>query len=177
MSGSAPARLIVFAGLPGVGKTTIARELASRVHAAVIRVDAIEAAVVRHGLDSHPVGPIGYAIAHEIAAGCLQVGTSVVVDAVNPVAVARSGWSALAAGTGAALTFVEVQLGSADEHRRRVSSRVSDVDGLVVPTWDEVLASGYEAWDESRDGVHLVVDGADCAAAVSAIVDTAIGAA
>lgn len=152
-----------------MGKTTIARSLAARLAAAVIRVDAIEAVVVRHGLDSHPVGPVGYALAHEIASGCLRVGTSVVVDAVNPVAVARSGWRQLAADVSALLTFVEVQLQSPDEHRRRVESRVSDVDGLVVPRWDDVLVAGYEAWDEGRDGWRLLVDGADCAAAVSAI--------
>jgi predicted kinase len=169
VSGSDSPALVVLAGLPGVGKTTIARALAARLSAAVVRVDAIEATVVRHGLDEHPVGPIGYAIAHEIASGCLRVGTSVVVDAVNPVAVARAGWRVLATDTGALLTLVEVQLRSADEHRRRVEARVSDVDGLVVPTWDEVLASGYEPWDERRDGQRVVVDGADCEAAVTAV--------
>jgi predicted kinase len=170
VSRAAPARLIVLAGLPGVGKTTVAQSLALRLRAAVIRVDAIEAAIVRHGLDSHPVGPIGYAIAHEIASGCLRAGTSVVVDAVNPVAAARSGWQSLAVSIAAPLTFVEVVLADGAEHRRRVAARVSDLDGLVVPSWDDVLASGYEPWDESRDGMRLVVDGADCSAAVDAIV-------
>jgi len=172
VSGSAPPRLIVLAGLPGVGKTTIARALATRLGAAVIRVDAIEATVVRHGLDSHPVGPIGYAIAHEIASCCLGAGTSVVVDAVNPVAAARSGWRALSSDAGALLTFAEVVLADDAEHRRRVVSRVSDLDGLHVPSWHDVLASGYEPWDESRDGTRLVVDAADCAAAVEAIADS-----
>lgn len=169
MSGAEQTCLIVFAGLPGVGKTTIARALAGRLHAAVIRVDSIEAAIVRHGLDEHPVGPVGYAIAHEVAAGCLRVGTSVIVDAVNPVAVARSGWRELAADTGARLTFVEVVLADHAEHRRRVAARISDVDGLVVPRWHEVVASGYEPWLDSRDGERLVVDGADCGAAVAAV--------
>ncbi|HZY76675.1 MAG TPA: ATP-binding protein [Jatrophihabitantaceae bacterium] len=169
MSGSDSPALVVLAGLPGVGKTTIARALAPRLRAAVMRVDAIEAAVVRHGLESHPVGPVGYAIAHELAAECLRARTSVIVDAVNPVAAARAGWRDLAAATGARLTRVEVVLADGAEHRRRVTARVSDVDGLVVPRWDEVVASGYEPWDEQRDGVRLVVDGASCDAAVSAI--------
>ncbi|HEU5006248.1 MAG TPA: AAA family ATPase [Jatrophihabitantaceae bacterium] len=172
MSRTAPTHLIVLAGLPGVGKTTVAHALAARLRAAVIRVDAIEAAIVRHGLDSHPVGPIGYAIAHEIASGCLRAGTPVVVDAVNPVPASRAGWHSLAASTVAPFTFVEVVLADRVEHRRRVAGRVSDLDGLVVPSWDDVLASGYEPWDESRDGTRLVVDGADCAAAVEAIADS-----
>jgi predicted kinase len=171
VSGSTSPALVVLAGLPGVGKTTIARALAARMSAAVVRVDAIEAAIVRHGLDSHPVGSIGYAIAHEIASDCLRVGTPVVVDAVNPVAVARAGWRSLAASRAAPLTFVEVVLAEGAEHRRRVASRVSDLDGLVVPSWDDVLACGYEPWDVSRDGIRLVVDGADTAAAVDTIAD------
>src|SRR5262245_46007311 len=37
--------LIIFGGLPGTGKTTIARELAHRTGAVLVRVDSIEHAV------------------------------------------------------------------------------------------------------------------------------------
>ncbi len=45
----------------------------------------------------------------------------------------------------------------------------SDVEGLVVPTWEQVTARGYEPWDEARDGVRLVVDGADTDLALEAV--------
>ena len=35
-------RLIVFAGLPGVGKTHLARQLAATLHAVYLRIDALE---------------------------------------------------------------------------------------------------------------------------------------
>ena len=82
---------IVFAGRPGTGKTTLSRRLAADLGAALVRIDAIEAAILRSGELSPPLGPVGYVVAHEIVAGCPAVGTSVVVDAVSPGAEARAG--------------------------------------------------------------------------------------
>jgi predicted kinase len=163
--------LVVFSGRPGTGKTTLSRGLAARLQAALIRIDAIETAVERCGLATPPVGPVGYAVAHEIAAGCLAVGTPVVVDAVNPVPEARIGWPQLAARAGVPLRMVEVQLRNVDEHRRRVEQRRPDMDAQRVPTWDDVLAAEYQPWEESRDGHRLVVDGGHGELAGAAIAD------
>jgi predicted kinase len=38
-------KLIIFGGLPGVGKTSIARELAQRIGAVHSRIDSIEQAI------------------------------------------------------------------------------------------------------------------------------------
>lgn len=168
-----PAQLIVFAGRAGVGKTSISRSVAGRLGAALIRVDAIEAAVVTSGLATAPVGPVGYLVAHRIAAGCLAVGTPVVVDAVNPVPQARQGWAAVAGEASAPLLVVEVVMSDEGEHRRRVEARISDLPGLVVPTWAQVQSSGYEPWDVVRDGARLVVDGAGQQPAVQAILTAA----
>lgn len=161
--------LIVLAGRPGVGKTTVGRRVAARLSAAVLRVDVIESAIIRSGLAEQPIGPVGYLVAKEVARGCLAIGTSVVIDAVNPVAEARAGWGSLAGETGAEVVMVEVVIGDSAEHRRRVEARESDVGGLIVPSWADVLASEYVEWDEIRDGARLVVDAADCDAAVEAI--------
>ena len=40
------------------------------------------------------------------------------------------------------------------EHRRRVETRVSDIAGMKVPTWEEVLAREYDAWQGDR----IIVD-------------------
>ena len=69
--------------------------------AAVVRLDAIEAAIVRSGELKPPLGPVGYLVAQDVVAGCLAVGTPVVVDAVSPVAEARAGWRKAAAAAGA----------------------------------------------------------------------------
>lgn len=153
--------LVVLAGRPGTGKTTLARKLAAALQAAYLRIDAIETAVVRCGLAQPPVGPVGYAVAHEVAASTLSAGVTVVADAVNPVAEARQGWRDLAFRTGAHLHVFETFLADQDEHRRRVMQRRPDMDGQSVPTWEQVEAASYAPWDEARDGPRIAIDMTD----------------
>ena len=147
--------LVTFVGLPGTGKTTLARLLAARWHAAHLRVDAIEAAMTRAGHPAESIGATGYVVAREVASSCLAVGTPVVIDAVSPVPQARRGWRELAAATNEHLVVVEVEVGDRAEHRRRVEGRESDIEGLTVPTWPQVLRRDYRPWDEARDGPRL----------------------
>lgn len=157
--GSAEPLLVVLAGRPGTGKTTLARRVAAELGAAYLRIDAIETAVVRCGLAHPPVGPVGYVVAHEIAAATLALGANVVVDAVNPVAEARAGWRRLEPP--ARLTVFETILADEGEHRRRVTARRPDLAEQAVPSWEHVQASDYEPWDETRDGPRHVIDMTD----------------
>lgn len=133
--------------------------MAGALEAAYLRIDAIETAVARCGLAQRPVGPVGYVVAHEIAAANLSLGTSVVVDAVNPVPEARAGWQPLAEL--AQLVFLETVIANEDEHRRRVTSRRPDMEDQVVPTWDDVVACDYRPWVVERDGARHVIDMTD----------------
>lgn len=139
--------LIVFSGLPGTGKTTLARALANHLRAQYLRIDAIEQAIRNAQVLAQGVGSSGYQVALAVAAGNLGEGAVVVVDCVNPVAESRQAWRDLAAQAGTALVEIEVTCSDLAEHRRRVESRRSDVPGLVPPTWQSVLQHEYEAWD------------------------------
>ena len=59
--------LIVLSGLPGVGKTTIAQELACALAAVYLRIDSIEQALRQAGL---AVEAEGYAVAHAVTVVC-----------------------------------------------------------------------------------------------------------
>ena len=59
--------LIAFSGLPGVGKTVIARELASQIGAVYLRVDSIEQTLRASHAVTGPINEAGYRVAYAIA--------------------------------------------------------------------------------------------------------------
>jgi predicted kinase/ketosteroid isomerase-like protein len=154
-----PRVLVLIGGLPGVGKTTVARELAGRIGAAHVRIDALEAGLVTTGLVAAgaDVGPAGYELALAVADTCLAAGGAVVADAVFPVAVSRAPWTALARRYGVPNHWFRLVHGDAAEHRRRVDERVADLPGGVVPDWAAVESRETDEWTEP----HTVVDTAE----------------
>jgi predicted kinase len=78
----------------------------------------------------------------------------VIADSVNPILLTRDAWVEVAKRAGVHALEVEIQCSDAAEHRRRVQTRVTDVPGLKLPTWEEVLAREYAPWNRE----HLVLD-------------------
>jgi predicted kinase len=60
--------LIVFGGLPGTGKTTIARELARQLGAVHLRIDSVEQAIRDSRVVSQPLSDAGYRVGYAVAA-------------------------------------------------------------------------------------------------------------
>jgi predicted kinase len=154
--------LIVFGGLPGTGKTTIARELSRRLDASYVRIDTIEQSLRTAGL---AVGAMGYVIANAVAGENLRIGRVVVTDSVNPVLASRDGWRETARKNAARLVEIEVICSDASEHRKRVESRLADINGLVQPSWQDVVSRAYEPWDRepvvldtAKDSIDRLVD-------------------
>jgi len=143
--------LIILSGLPGTGKTTIARELAVAILAVHVRIDSIEQAMRQAGWE---VRGEGYAVGRALAADNLRLGHVVIADSVNPWPLTRAAWRSVAEEVGAPSLDVEVICSDVDEHRRRIESRVPDIDGQRLPTWQEVLARDYHSWDRER----IVID-------------------
>ncbi|WP_068018565.1 AAA family ATPase [Nocardia mexicana] len=156
--------LIVFAGLPGSGKSRLSRGVADTLGATYLRIDSIESAIVSSGFPFEG-NPVGYIVAERIAADQLVAGRTVVADAVNGVAAAREIWAGLAERTGAALHFIEVTCSDPVEHRRRVEGRVAEMPGQGIPTWQQVQEREYEPWAHDRltvdnigdPGVHIAL--------------------
>lgn len=146
--------LIVFGGLPGTGKTTIARELARQLGAVHVRIDSIEQTLRDCGLADGSMDDAGYRVAYAVAADNLSLSHIVIADSVNPLPVTRDAWAAVAKRTGARFVEVEVVCSDVEEHRRRAETRRSDIPGLKLPTWHEVVSREYSPWDRE----HIVLD-------------------
>jgi predicted kinase len=148
------ARLIVFGGLPGTGKTAIAREAAREVNAVYVRIDSIEQAIRDSGVLDRPIDDAGYRVAYVVAEDNLRMGCNVVADCVNPLRITREAWVGVADRAGARTVEVEIVCSDPQQHRQRVENRVSDIPGLKLPTWDEVISREYDPWQRE----HIVID-------------------
>ena len=143
--------LIIFSGLSGVGKTSIARALATAAGAVHLRIDSIEQALRGCGWT---VEGEGYAVAYAVAEDNLGLGRIVIADSVNPWSLTRDAWRAVATRAGVRAIEIEVICSDTELHRHRVESRVSDIPGHMVPSWREVTERDYRPWDRER----MVID-------------------
>ena len=174
--------LVVVGGLPAVGKTAVCRALLGERPMTPpmtwLRVDSIEQALRRSGeMAPDMPGGAGYYAAAAVAGDVLSTGGDVLVECVNPLPITRRLWERTAVDAGSRLLQVELVCSDRDEHRRRVEQRVSDIEGLVLPGWRDVLQRDYAPWPEADlrlDTGRLEVTGAAeliaraCSSSVSA---------
>ena len=136
--------------MPGVGKTTIARELARQLEAVHLRIDSIEHAIRACGAAPEPMDDAGYRVAYAVAGDNLRLGRTVIADSVNPLPVTRDAWVEVANNARSAVVECEIICSDLEEHKRRVGARTADLPGSTSPTWQEVVTRDYRPWDRER---------------------------
>ncbi len=139
--------LLIFGGLPGAGKSTIARLLASRLNAVWLRIDSIEQSLVQsEKITMSDMGPAGYLVAYAIAADNLKLGNNVIADSVNPIAITRQDWRNVASESAVPVLEIEMICSDKVQHKERVEQRSADIIGHILPDWQSVITRQYEPW-------------------------------
>ena len=140
--------LIVLGGLPGVGKTSMARALAREIAAVHVRIDSIEEAIRASGVTVMSLDDAGYRAAYAVATDNLLLGHIVIADSVNPLPVTRAAWLDVARHAQIRGVEVEVRCSNEAEHRRRVEGRLSVEQ--TGPTCRMFLGRDYRAWPSTE---------------------------
>ncbi len=156
--------LLIFGGLTAVGKTAIATGLACDIEAVHLRIDSIEQALRNSNITI--AGPEGYVAACAIAEDNLRLSRTVIADSVNPVESARAAWRNVPQRAGKRCIEIEIDCSDQAEHQRRGETRIADITGHRLPTWQEICAREYEPWEAS---IVIDTEGQHIEASVSAI--------
>lgn len=153
-------QLIVFSGLPGTGKSTLAEDAARLLQCPLFTKDQLEATLWRSGIGAEQnSGFAAYELLTTLAREQLRRGQSAVIDSVATFERIRVAWRELAGQHNAAFRVVECVCSDSAIHRRRLEGRRRGIEGWYEVSWDEVerVRSRYEPWAEAR----LIVDALD----------------
>ena len=135
--------LIILCGLPGTGKTSIAKELARRAAFVLIRIDSIENGLKNSSLHLDPCEDGGYMAAYAIALDNLHLGHTVIADSVNPIQLTQAAWLDVAERADVRAIEIEIICSNIAEHRTRVEGRVPDLPRQSMPNWEDIKTREY----------------------------------
>jgi|SRR5262245_15658583 len=136
--------LIAFCGLPGTGKTTLARGLAQALQATYLRINSIEEALWADEGGPLVAAGTGYRVAYAVAEDNLNLGRTVIADPVNPIRLTRQAWHQIAKRAGVKCIDVVVTCSDIAQHKRRVEARSPASLGA---SWTEILDREFVAVD------------------------------
>ena len=166
--------VVVFTGLPGTGKSTLADATARRLGAPAFAGDWLlgalkPAAVALSRLDPQTHLALYHGLLRSLIQRQLLLGQSALVDCVVPDEVLTD-WRALTESHGAALVVVECVCSDEAVHRSRVDGRVRGIPGWHEIDWAHVQRMRAEIAPLTCD--RLVLDAvAPLAANAAAVLD------
>lgn len=114
---------IQMSGVPGAGKTTIARAVAGHIGAVVVDHDVTKTALLDADIPAADAGYASYMVLDAVARHVLAQGFSVVFDSPCLYAELLERGQQLAATAGAAYRYIECRIDDLDELDRRLRTR------------------------------------------------------
>jgi predicted kinase len=157
--------LIIFSGLPGTGKSSLAEAVARHLSAPVFAKDWLEAVLLRCQLQpgvKNPAWSLGYAgyeLLTTLAERQLMLGQSVILDSVAGFESIRQQWRDLAVRYSATWRVIECICSDETIHRQRLAVRQRMIPGWHELAWSEVerVGTSYTPWQDEC----LVLDSID----------------
>jgi hypothetical protein len=147
-------KLIIFSGLPGTGKSTLAEAIGKELGIPVFAKDWLEGTLLRSGLkptiEDKSLGFAGYELLTVLAERQLTLGQSVILDSVAGTETIRSTWRQLARQYGADWRVIECICSDESLHRSRLKVRKRNIPGWHELEWSDVekVKQYYHPWND-----------------------------
>jgi predicted kinase len=150
--------LILLAGMPGSGKTTLARMISRELRLPVFSKDRVQRVLRDHHLALENTGD-GYYIILDTADEQLGLGVSVILDATFPLDHFRMVASEMAARHHAKFCAIYCHCSDDEVWRKRMEHRVQYVPGWKPVGWEDVLRmrSYYQPWGSNALAVDSMI--------------------
>ena len=167
--------LILFAGMPGSGKTTLARMVARQLCLPIFSKDRAQRVLRDHHLAAENTGD-GYYLILDMADEQLSLGVSAILDATFPLDHFRTVASEIAARHKARLCALYCHCSDDEAWRQRMTRRVQYVPGWKPVGWDDVLRMReyYQPWKDNAVVVDSLYSAEDNFPAVLHAIENAV---
>lgn len=153
-------KFIVFSGLPGTGKSTLAEALGRKLSIPVFAKDWLEATLLTCELipsnPNKPLGSTGYQLLTTLAQRQLMLGQSVILDSVASTRSIRDTWKYLSEQYQAKWCVIECICSDESFHRTQLLKRERGIPGWHELQWSDVenVKGYYLPWE----GERLILD-------------------
>jgi len=153
-------KFILFSGLPGTGKSTLAEAVGRELGIPVFAKDWLEGSLLNSNVISNDkkndLGWSGYNLLTTLAERQLMLGQSVILDSVASTESIRREWKRLSSRYNPDWRVIECICSDIALHRERLKGRQRGIPGWHELQWSEVerVRSYYAPWDDDR----LVLD-------------------
>ena len=153
-------KLVIFSGLPGTGKSSLAEAVGRHFGIPVFAKDWLEASLLQSELKptskEKSLGYAGYELLTVLAKRQLMLGQSVILDSVAATKTIRMEWRKLTKRYQAEWRVIECICSDETIHRARLKVRKRGIPGWHELGWSEVerVKRYYVPWRQQ----HLTLD-------------------